>query len=54
MSEKANCDSFEHLIEPPYDLERGVELNERAAEHDPDFKRKMQQGHADAERVKRA
>lgn len=40
-------------IEPPYDLKRGAALNELAAEHDPDFKRKMEHGRAEAAKAKR-
>jgi hypothetical protein len=40
-------------IEPVYDLERGEELNERAGEHDPAFKKKMEQGRAEAGIAKR-
>jgi hypothetical protein len=39
-------------IEPLYDLERGTVLNERAGEHDPAFKKAMEDGRA-AAKVKR-
>jgi hypothetical protein len=43
-----DINSFEHLIEPPYNLERGAELNRLAAEHDPAFKKKMEERRAKA------
>lgn len=46
--------TFEHLIEPHFDLERGEELNKLAAEHDPAFKKAMEDGRAAAARVKRS
>jgi hypothetical protein len=48
-----NADTFEHLVEPPYDLKRGAELNERAGEHDPAFRRRMEEGRAAAAKTKR-
>jgi hypothetical protein len=45
--------TVEHLLEPPYDLERGTALNERAGEHDPAFKRDMDDGRAEAAKTKR-
>jgi hypothetical protein len=45
--------TVERLIEPHYDLERGAELNRLAGEHDPAFRLKMDEGRADAARVKR-
>jgi hypothetical protein len=44
---------IERLIEPPYDLERGAALNEKAGEHDAAFKQSMLEGRAAAERAKR-
>jgi len=43
-----DSDTFEHLVEPPFDLERGAALNEQAAEHDPAFKKAMEDGRAAA------
>jgi hypothetical protein len=40
-------------FEPVYDLERGAALNERAGEHDPAFKKQMEERRAQAERVKK-
>jgi hypothetical protein len=40
-------------IEPVYDLERGAMLNDEAAKRDPDFRSKMEQGRAEAAKVKR-
>jgi hypothetical protein len=50
MTENATSDinSFEHLIEPPYDLERGRMLNEEAAKRNPAFKKQMEKGRAAA------
>jgi hypothetical protein len=45
------ANDFDHLVEPPYDLKRGAELNERAGEHDPAFKKKMEEGRKAAEKV---
>jgi hypothetical protein len=55
MTDKPTTDpnSFEHLIEPPYDLKRGEELNREAAEHDPAFKKAMDEGRAEAAKAKR-
>jgi len=54
MKHMNNPDTFEHLVEPPYDLAHGAELNERAAEHDPAFAKKMEEGRVEAARVKRS
>ena len=40
-------------IEPPYDLERGAELNRLAGEHDPAFKKAMEDGRRAAAKVTR-
>jgi hypothetical protein len=44
MNDKA--DTFEHLVEPPYDVQRGAALNERAGEHDLRFKKLMDDARA--------
>jgi hypothetical protein len=46
-------DTFEHLVEPRFDLERGEELNRKAGDHDPAFAKKMKEGREKAARVKR-
>jgi hypothetical protein len=51
MNETPN--TFEHLVEPPYNLERGEELNRKAGDHDPAFAKKMEEGRAKAARVRR-
>jgi hypothetical protein len=43
-----NINSFEHLIEPPYSLERGRMLYEESAKRDPAFKKRMEEGRAAA------
>jgi hypothetical protein len=48
-----DINSFEHLIEPPYNLERGNALNERAGEHDPAFKKQMEERRAAAKAIQR-
>jgi hypothetical protein len=55
MTDKPTTDpnSFEHLIEPPYDLERGEELNRLAGEHDPAFAKKREQGRTEAAKAKK-
>jgi hypothetical protein len=45
---QSDPNSFEHLIEPPYNLERGRMLNEEAAKRDPAFKKRMEDGRAGA------
>jgi hypothetical protein len=42
--------SFEHLVEPPYNLERGRMLNEESAKRDPAFKKRMEDGRAEGRR----
>jgi hypothetical protein len=41
---QSDPNSFEHLIEPPYNLERGRMLNEESAKRDPVFKSRMEEG----------
>jgi hypothetical protein len=43
-----DINTFDHLIEPPYNLERGRLLNEESAKHDPAFKVKMEESRVKA------
>jgi hypothetical protein len=52
MTER-DINSVEHLIEPPYNLERGRMLNEESAKHDPAFKKRMEEGRTQAKAVQR-
>jgi hypothetical protein len=40
---QSDPNSFDHLIEPPYNLERGRMLNEESAKRDPAFKKAMEE-----------
>jgi hypothetical protein len=45
---ESDINSFDHLIEPPYNLERGRMLNEEAAKLDPAFAKRMEEARAAA------
>ena len=45
---QSDPNSFEHLIEPPYNLERGRMLNEESAKRDPAFSKRMEEGRKQA------
>jgi hypothetical protein len=51
---QSDPNSFEHLIEPPYNLEHGRMLNEESAKRDPAFKERMEEGRAQAKAVQRS